>query len=214
MTDRLSQLPFYQFHPLLALIATVVRELQQLQGYLQQAMLASPISETAAQQLDELSEMFVALRQNDVVSLEQKVAAFIDAKQADNTAEKPTVTLGPLIYRAAADCSLECLRILLQHGVDINYTDEEDRSLLHVAISAPCMALLIEKGARIEAEDNRGRRPLHVAALRGNAPCVELLLKAGAQVQCCLFEHNNHVTCLILTPDCCSCVCAGRLSRL
>jgi hypothetical protein len=72
----------------------------------------------------------------------------------------------PLFYAR----SPEAVRLLVEKGANVNYTDNNDLTPLHVAIekNKPEVALaLIESGADVTAKDVEGRTPLHMGALPG-----------------------------------------------
>ncbi len=67
----------------------------------------------------------------------------------------------------------------------ISATDDDERSLLHNAVSGANMELvqyLLSLGAvnAVNQADEEGWTPIHTATSSGNAPIVKLLLQAGA----------------------------------
>jgi ankyrin repeat protein len=59
----------------------------------------------------------------------------------------------------------ECIRTLLEYGANINATDRDGFTPLHVALNKECITTLIENGANVNGKDNCGRTPLHVALM-------------------------------------------------
>ena len=78
---------------------------------------------------------------------------------------------------------LEAMRLLLDHGANMECTDGDLGTPLHLAAgqnNAQAVRLLLDRKANIEAEDRNGCRALHFAALRGHRRMMELLREAGA----------------------------------
>lgn len=116
----------------------------------------------------------------------------------------------PLLYAARQAC-IECARILLSHGADINLPDPDGRTPLLLALMnlvTPLLAaagagrgmvvvngqllteqqaiatvkLLKESGADINAAAKNGETALHTAALRGWNNLVRVLVACGARL--------------------------------
>ncbi|XP_049794897.1 uncharacterized protein LOC126209804 [Schistocerca nitens] len=77
----------------------------------------------------------------------------------------------------------ECVRLLIQAGVDLNVQFSSGRTATHEAAAAghvDCLESLLSAGADVNVKDKSGLTPLHCAAATGRAQCVKLLLRAGA----------------------------------
>jgi ankyrin repeat protein len=75
------------------------------------------------------------------------------------------------------------VRLLLEHGADINAQDQSGRTLLHVASyggALEVMRLLLEHGADVEVKGNDGMTALQEAADGGYDEVVKLLREHGA----------------------------------
>ena len=77
------------------------------------------------------------------------------------------------------------VRVLLDHGAEVNTRDDKGRTPLHEA--ADClrigqMEFLLSRGADANARDNRGETPLHVALRRGEESHIRVLLDHGAEI--------------------------------
>eukprot|EP00752_Nemacystus_decipiens_P013080 g11569.t1 len=89
-----------------------------------------------------------------------------------------------LINRADEMRYMEVLKILIEHGADVNSTDSAGISALHVAAKfrgAEAVDMLVEAGSNIESGGEIGK-PLHHAAVTSNLDAAGALLKHGAQV--------------------------------
>ena len=76
------------------------------------------------------------------------------------------------------------LRLLLEHGADINGQNRNGWTPLHVASSMGALEvvrLLLEHGADLEAKGNNGQTALRVAAGRRHGKVVKLLREHGAK---------------------------------
>ncbi len=86
------------------------------------------------------------------------------------------------------------IRLMLDHGADVNAFDPTGRTpLMYAAVSdlspVDCVKLLIQRGARVNAVDRHqksgdtGFTALDIARQNGNTPVVELLLRSGAHAR-------------------------------
>jgi ankyrin repeat protein len=77
------------------------------------------------------------------------------------------------------------LRLLLEHGADINVQDRDGWTPLHTALEfgalLEVMGLLLGHGADVEAKNNNGKTALQLAADRGRDEVVKLLREHGAK---------------------------------
>ncbi len=87
---------------------------------------------------------------------------------------------------------LDAVRLMLDHGADVNAADPLGRTPLMYAAASDLLPLdvvklLVERGADIHARDSHklggdsGLTVLDIARLHGQTPIVEYLVKAGAQ---------------------------------
>ena len=85
--------------------------------------------------------------------------------------------------------ALQCYRLLLENGADVNVRDAVDDTKLHDASltnNAELVALLLEAGANVVLRGWNGNTPLHHAAIHGGVESVLLLLNAGADANACV----------------------------
>jgi hypothetical protein len=84
---------------------------------------------------------------------------------------------------AVANRQTAVVKLLINHGVDVNVRDKSRRTFLHDAAEAndaKIVQLLLQNGADSNAVDELGRSALELAAALGNIEAVEVLLKDGA----------------------------------
>jgi ankyrin repeat protein len=84
---------------------------------------------------------------------------------------------------------IDAMNWLLDHGANVNASNADGITALHVAIIAmtpeasqkvAMMQSLLKRGATIDALDKGGRTPLHFAAATYNKDAVDCLLRNGA----------------------------------
>jgi ankyrin repeat protein len=83
------------------------------------------------------------------------------------------------------------IKMLIDHGADINAVDNSGNTVLHAAIKTEinkdndCIKMLLDHGADINAVDNSGKTMLHAAfeSFNGeNYICIRILLDHGANI--------------------------------
>jgi len=90
----------------------------------------------------------------------------------------------PLLF-ASKNGRLEIARVLLENVADVNYKDNEGRSLLQIASRHPfngLARLLLDQGANPSAPDHHGTTALHDASYHGRITVIVLLLEHSANV--------------------------------
>ncbi|XP_059399271.1 ankyrin repeat domain-containing protein 24-like [Carassius carassius] len=83
---------------------------------------------------------------------------------------------------------LDCLEVILSHGVDIHVTDGTGFNALHLAAKngqSDCLKRLLQERMPVDATDSFGRTSLHHSAVSGCLACTEILwdFKANLDVQ-------------------------------
>mgnify|MGYP000882951896 FL=1 len=87
------------------------------------------------------------------------------------------------------DVKLECVRILIEHKVDVNAIDPRDGEsplgFVSKKGSIEAAALLLKAGATatIGHKDHRGAHPMHWACQEANPPLLKLLIEAKGNVE-------------------------------
>jgi ankyrin repeat protein len=93
---------------------------------------------------------------------------------------------GSALRAAAAAGHVSTVRLLMDHGAEINDSDLNGVPLALASAfgHTEVVKTLLDRGANIEIQDNRGIRPLHssVSSKRGNVDVVRLLLDRGADI--------------------------------
>ncbi|HYR41817.1 MAG TPA: ankyrin repeat domain-containing protein [Terriglobia bacterium] len=78
----------------------------------------------------------------------------------------PTLTLKDRTTTAMAASSLEAIKLLVEHGVDVNAFNTNGQTILHNAAARGNAAIIkyaAEQGARLDRKDKQGRTPLDIA---------------------------------------------------
>jgi len=86
---------------------------------------------------------------------------------------------------AAANGDVNCVKSLLQKGLDINTCDFDKRTTLHLSSSQgndTVVELLIKEGADVHAVDRYGNNALHEAVTHNHVAVAEMLSRAGAEL--------------------------------
>ncbi|XP_051549355.1 ankyrin repeat domain-containing protein 24-like [Myxocyprinus asiaticus] len=91
-------------------------------------------------------------------------------------------------HLCASRGQLDCLEVILSHGVDISVTDGTGFNALHLAAKnghSECLKRLLQERMPIDSTDSFGRTSLHHAAVSGCLSCTETLwdFKANLDAQ-------------------------------
>ncbi|XP_063963704.1 transient receptor potential cation channel subfamily A member 1 homolog [Lytechinus pictus] len=135
-------------------------------------------------------------RTGQLAELQQLLKDMDPDDQVNSVLEHDAKNYSALHYAAQTD-NLEMVKLLVQHGADVDDVGEADRRPLHLAAAAKkdqakvevarrmskipqaeegVIKFLLSKNADVNAEDSRGRTPLHIATLQGNTEAVYQLL--------------------------------------
>jgi len=86
---------------------------------------------------------------------------------------------------AAAKGDLPTIKRNIENGIDINTSDEDGNTALHLAVIKGNLELtqyLIQKGAKINQKDGNGDTPLANACVLGNVEIAKYLIEHGAEI--------------------------------
>jgi len=89
------------------------------------------------------------------------------------------------LLRALQFNYIECVLSLLKFNANVNITDTNGVSALHISASngnIECITLLLSRGAKIDGTERLGRTPLHYAAIRGQNESIKALCSHGANI--------------------------------
>jgi len=87
---------------------------------------------------------------------------------------------------------LEAVKVLLEHGADVNKADAYGNAPLHYAIGNPVMLkVLLEHGADVNKADAYGNTPLYSASQDGILEIIKMLLEYGVDVN--KANNNNDI---------------------
>ena len=142
-----------------------------------QCFVATPTKVENIDTTDRTEDMVVAAKHDDIKSAEMVLSEV-------HTRHGPGLLL-ILAHEAASRCSLKCLKMAIERGVNVNaFDDKEGWRLIHWAAGygqVDCIKLLLKHGAKV---NDRTRcwnfTALYLAAVKGHLTCVRLLLQHGA----------------------------------
>jgi hypothetical protein len=116
-------------------------------------------------------------------------------------------------YTAAMQGHVECLKLLLAAGGDVNKCRDNGISPISCAVfggHTECLKLLLAAGGDVNKCNNDGCSPIYVAAMKGRVECLKLLLAAGGDVNKCrdtgespiyAADLSGHADCIKLLMD-------------
>jgi ankyrin repeat protein len=82
----------------------------------------------------------------------------------------PTLTLKDRTNAAMISTSLDAIKLLVEHGLDVNAFNTNGQTIAHNAAGRganPIIQYIAEKGARLDKKDKQGRTPLDIASGAG-----------------------------------------------
>ncbi|EDO08259.1 Ankyrin repeats (3 copies) family protein [Babesia bovis T2Bo] len=114
-----------------------------------------------------------AISNNDLNAIHLLIDAYPDLLQRQHN-----VWSNPVI-QAARIGRYDVLKTLLEKGADINQTDVNRVSAVHIAAEeeqVKCLSMLIENNANLNGQDSNGRTPLYLAVVENKATSAAMLL--------------------------------------
>lgn len=93
---------------------------------------------------------------------------------------------GMLPLGIAARCGhVECVKLLLEHGANVDIKDNMGCTPLHHASetgSVDCVQMLLEYRSKVDEVDGEGFTPFHIACEHGNVDVLNVLMEHGASI--------------------------------
>ncbi|XP_036740788.2 ankycorbin isoform X1 [Manis pentadactyla] len=132
----------------------------------------------------------------------EKVASLLGKKGASAT--KHDSEGKTAFHLAATKGHVECLRVMVTHGVDVTAQDTAGHSALHLAAKNShheCIRKLLQSKCPAESTDSSGKTALHYAAAQGCLPAVQVLCEhkspinlkdLDGNIPLLLAVHNGH----------------------
>ncbi|KAG1935749.1 uveal autoantigen with coiled-coil domains and ankyrin repeats [Pimephales promelas] len=117
-------------------------------------------------------------------------------------------------HLAASRGHLDCLNLILNHGVDVTATDATGKNALHLAArnaQSLCVQKLLQHNCPVGNVDLQGRTALHDAVMAGCSSSVKLLCDSGASVNATDFD--GHTPLVLATQMCHPHICQLLLER-
>jgi len=105
-----------------------------------------------------------------------------------------TYTKWGSLHFACNDDHVECAKLLIANGADVNLKGSDNWTPLHHSCNnsnSECTQLLISHNANLEAREWYGKTPLHFACHAGSLECVKMLVEEGADIHA---KGNNDWT--------------------
>ena len=97
-------------------------------------------------------------------------------------------------YLDRSKITVETVRLLVEHGADVNALDSSHSTPLHLASLQgvlEAVQILIKHGADVNAQNETNSTPLHGASLLGDIQIVQLLIDHGADVTAKDWKHQT-----------------------
>jgi ankyrin repeat protein len=148
----------------------------------------SKLSSEPARKRSKKDQLFVdrlligACKRGEVGEVRQLLKAGADPNYNDTTFG--TAIINIMFYAIPEESRREICRLLIDHGADINATEERvGFTALLLAIDygkTEICKLLIDKGADLDIKDNEGKTALMLAVKKDNLEICRLLVEAGA----------------------------------
>ncbi|KAM8894322.1 uveal autoantigen with coiled-coil domains and ankyrin repeats protein isoform 2-T2 [Spinachia spinachia] len=142
-----------------------------------------------------------------------KVAAVL-SKKAVIIPSKLDVEGRSAFHLAAAQGHLDCLNLILAHGVDVTASDATGKNALHQASRnghSLCVQKLLQHNSPVGNVDLQGRTALHDAVMGGCSSSVKLLCDSGASVNATDFDGRTPL--VLATQMCHPRICQLLLER-
>ena len=130
-----------------------------------------------------LAPIHDAVRWRNVEALRRELERGVDPDLRATEFDKTALQMLPRVSNSCSAQAMQCYRLLLENGADVNVRDSINDTMLHDAClynNPPLVALLLEFGADVGARGSLQNTPLHQSVRLGGFKCAQLLLRAGA----------------------------------
>lgn len=139
-----------------------------------------------AHHINEGSTSATSPSSNDGITANNAPAAQLESRTESATpSDGEERAVAPTVFlEATLEGKIETVRQAIEAGMDVNETDEQQRTALLLAAfngHTPVIKLLLEHGALLEHRDATGRTALMYAATGANGQAVRLLIEKGAE---------------------------------
>lgn len=119
------------------------------------------------------NRLFCAAKEGDLSAIENALHEGADI-HAKNDQE------WSVLHFAVRDrCFLDCVKFIVEHGVNPNVTDNQGKTPIHLAVKLGALEVieyLISQGADPVAKNNKGETTIMEAAISGDVECLNKLL--------------------------------------
>lgn len=142
----------------------------------------------------------------------EKVASLLGKKGASATKQDSEGKTA--FHLAATKGHVECLRVMVTHGVDVTAQDTAGHSALHLAAKNShheYVKKLLQSKCPAESTDSSGKTALHYAAARGCLPAVQVLCEHRSPVN--LKDSDGNIPLLLAAQNGHSEVCRFLLDH-
>ncbi|XP_036919041.1 ankycorbin isoform X2 [Sturnira hondurensis] len=142
----------------------------------------------------------------------EKVASLLGKKGASATKQDSEGKTA--FHLAATKGHVECLRVMVTHGVDVTAQDTAGHSALHLAAKNghhEYIKKLLQSKCPAESTDSSGKTALHYAAARGCLPAVQVLCEHRSPVN--LKDSDGNIPLLLAAQSGHSEVCRFLLDH-
>ncbi|XP_006761831.1 PREDICTED: ankycorbin isoform X2 [Myotis davidii] len=142
----------------------------------------------------------------------EKVASLLGKKGASATKQDSEGKTA--FHLAATKGHVECLRVMVTHGVDVTAQDTAGHSALHLAAKNShheCIRKLLQSKCPAENVDNSGKTALHYAAAQGCLQAVQVLCEHKSPVN--LKDLDGNIPLLLAVQNGHSEVCCFLLDH-
>jgi Ankyrin repeats (many copies) len=98
------------------------------------------------------------------------------------------------LHKACYEEDLECMRLLLEHGADVDARDGRNYAPLHLAAKygrVEALRLLLQYNSDVNVKGPSNETPLYIASRSGLTEVVQVLLEHGADINA---QTNRHWT--------------------